>query len=101
MTSRSQSSTRSHCYRETPNDHAEDLVPEQPTISIKAEIAPQVARGLHALVEQALTKPPAEKPAKDDRRARPTVVNSVKGTVRGTLFQIGNVEGGVHHNGDR
>jgi hypothetical protein len=101
MTSRSQSSTRSHCYREIPNDPAEVLVPEQPTISIKAGIAPQVAGGLHALVAQTLTKPPADKPAKDDRRARRTVVNRSEGTVNGTLFQIGNVEGGVRHYGDR
>jgi hypothetical protein len=101
MTSRSQSSTRSHCYREIPNDPAEVLVPEQPTISIKAEIAPQVAGGLYALVERTLAKTPADKPAKADRRARRTVVNSSEGTVRGTLFQIGNVEGGVHYYGDR
>lgn len=76
-------------------------MPEHPVISIKAGIAPQVAGGLHALVEKVLTGAAAERQVKSDRGARKTIINRSEGTVRGTLFQIGNVEGDVHHHGDR
>jgi hypothetical protein len=76
-------------------------VPEHPAISIKAGIAPQVAGGLSALVEKVLADVAAQQRAKGDRGARKSIVNKYEGTVRGTLFQIGNVEGDVHQHGDR
>ena len=72
-------------------------MPEQPAITIKAGIAPEVAGGLHSLVEKVLTSAAAEQRVQDDRGARKTIVNRSEGTVRGTLFQIGNVEGDVNY----
>jgi hypothetical protein len=76
-------------------------VPEQPTMSIRVRIAPQVAGGLTLLVRQLLTGVAAQKPPKAERKARRPIVNRAEGTVRGTLFQIGNVEGDVNNYGDR
>ena len=76
-------------------------MPEQTAISITVTIAPQVAHGLHALVLKAMTEVAARTKPEDTRRTSRTVVNSHKGTVHGTLFQIGNVEGDIHHHGDR
>jgi hypothetical protein len=74
-------------------------VPEQPTMSIKVTIAPQVAAGLEALVHDVLTRAAAERKAKGSHKAAGKVVNKAPSTVRGTLFQIGNVEGDIHHHG--
>ena len=71
-------------------------MPEHVVISIKAGIAPEVAGGLHALVERVLTSVAAQQQAKDAPAARKKIVNSNTGNVRGTLFQIGNVEGDFH-----
>ncbi|GAB2859005.1 hypothetical protein [Lentzea nigeriaca] len=68
-------------------------MPEQPTMSIKVTIAPQVAGGLEALVRDVLSRA-----AKERKSARP-VRNRAQGTVHGTVFQIGNVEGDFHHHG--
>ncbi|KJK50950.1 hypothetical protein UK23_08870 [Lentzea aerocolonigenes] len=75
-------------------------MPEQPSISITVSIAPHVAHGLHALVQKTLREAtPAPRP-KDDRGSGKNV-NKSTGTVNGTLFQIGNVHGGIHHHGNR
>ncbi len=76
-------------------------MPEQPAISITVTIAPQVAGGVHALVRKTLAEAAAQAPPKDSRKAPRTITNSQTGTVRGTLFQIGNVEGDIHHHGNR
>ncbi|WP_330270572.1 type II toxin-antitoxin system CcdA family antitoxin [Lentzea sp. NBC_00516] len=72
-------------------------MPEQTTLSIKVEVAPQVAGGLSALVEKLLASAVREAKRKDRDGGRGPVVNKHSGTVHGTLFQIGNVEGNVHY----
>jgi hypothetical protein len=76
-------------------------VPEQPAISITVTISPQVASGLHALVQKTFAEAAAQAPPKDSRKARPNIDNSNTGTVRGTLLQIGYVEGDFHNHGNR
>ena len=76
-------------------------MPEQPAISITATIAPHLASGLHALVQKTLAEAAAQAPPKDSRKADRSIVNSHKGTIRGTLFQIGNIKGDFHNHGDR
>jgi hypothetical protein len=67
-------------------------VPEQPTLSIKVSVAPRVADGLHALVEQLLTK---TKPKKR-RRGGDVITNTFSGTARDTVIQIGKLRGRVN-----
>ena len=64
-------------------------MPEQRTLSIKVEVAPQVAGGLSALVEKLLASALREAKRKDRDAG---TVNKHSGTVHGILFQIGNVE---------
>ena len=66
---------------------------EQVTLSITVAVAPRVAGGLLALVTKYLVQQARETPDKSRR----TVVNKHSGTVHGTLFQIGNVEGNVNY----
>lgn len=68
-------------------------MPEHPTISIKVSIAPQVARGLHALVLQTLTSTAT---GGGPARGGDVITNSLSGTVHGTVFQIGKVHGQVN-----
>jgi hypothetical protein len=72
-------------------------VPEHPTVSIKAVIAPQIADGLHALAQKCLASGTSEPEPKDHGKARKVITNTSTGTVHGTLFQIGNVEGNVNY----
>jgi hypothetical protein len=72
-------------------------VPEQTTLSITVEVAPQVVGGLSALVEKLLASALREAKRKDRDEGRGGVVNKHSGTVHGTLLQIGNVEGNVHY----
>ncbi|MCP2198484.1 hypothetical protein [Lentzea flava] len=74
-------------------------MPEQPTLSIKVTVAPQVAGGLEALVRDVLARAAAKEKAKGPRKARQPITNRAESTVHGTLFQIGNVEGDIHHHG--
>ncbi|MET9629489.1 hypothetical protein ABZX92_18705 [Lentzea sp. NPDC006480] len=76
-------------------------MPEQPSISITVSIAPHVAHGLHTLVQKILREATPSPGPKDDRGARKKFVNKTEGVVNGTVFQIGNVEGGIHHHGNR
>jgi hypothetical protein len=68
-------------------------VPEQVKLSIAVTVAPRVAGGLLALVTKYLVQQARETPAEGRR----TTVNKHSGTVHGTLFQIGNVEGNVNY----
>jgi hypothetical protein len=70
-------------------------------MSINVRVAPEVAGGLETLVRNVLTSAAAQQPPKSGRTGRPPIINRSEGTVRGTLFQIGNVEGNVNHYGDR
>ena len=72
-------------------------MPEQTTLSIKVEVAPQVAGGLAAFVQKLLADTVRELKRKERDASRATVVNKSSGTVHGTLFQIGNVEGNVNY----
>jgi hypothetical protein len=63
-------------------------VPEQPTMSIRVTVAPQIAGGLHALARKHLTRAAA---AKKPARTGGATTNNISGSVRGTVFQIGNV----------
>ncbi|SFR22678.1 hypothetical protein SAMN04488564_106312 [Lentzea waywayandensis] len=72
-------------------------MPEQMTLSIKVEVAPQIAAGLSALVQNLLASAVRELKRKDRDESRRSVVNEHRGTVHGTLFQIGNVEGNVNY----
>jgi hypothetical protein len=99
MTSRSQSSHRFRWYREIPNDRAEVLVPEQPTMSIKVEVAQQVAAGLHALVLKHLAK--AAKKQKNRTRSGNSYTNKIDQPVSGTVIQIGRMDGDFHGNSGR
>ncbi|MGW4212897.1 hypothetical protein ACWEIJ_33275 [Lentzea sp. NPDC004789] len=67
-------------------------MPEQPTMSIKVEVAPRIIGGLHALARKHLTDAAAKKPA----RTKAVNKNSVSGAVRGTVFQIGQMYGQVN-----
>jgi hypothetical protein len=97
MAPRFQSSHHSHCYREIPNDPAEVLVPEQPTLSIKAAIAPQIAAGLHSLVQKHL----ARTEPREHRRTGDVITNTFSGTAHDTVIQIGKVHGQVNDNRGR
>jgi hypothetical protein len=72
-------------------------VPEQPTLSIKAAIAPQVADGLHSLAEKHLAQ------AQPDGRGRSgdVITNTFSGISSGTVIQIGKVHGNVNDNRGR
>jgi hypothetical protein len=74
------------------------IVPEQPTMSITVEIAPEVSSGLHALVEKHLTssREPERPPRSGD-----TYINKVSGPVYDTVIQIGRVHGNVNDNRGR
>ena len=72
-------------------------MPELTTLSIKVEVAPHVAGGLSALVAKLLAGAVREPQRKDRDEGRRTIVNKHSGTVHGTLFQIGNVEGNVNY----
>ena len=80
---------------------AEVLVPEQPTLSIKAAIAPQIADGLHAIVQDCLASASASKKPKAGGRSGDKIRNKVSGTVNGTLIQIGKVHGNLDDNRGR
>ncbi|MDX8034125.1 hypothetical protein SK803_28235 [Lentzea sp. BCCO 10_0856] len=76
---------------------AEVFVPEQPTLSITAAIAPEVAGGLHSLAEKHLAKAGQE----DHRRTGDVITNTFTGTSSGTVIQIGKVHGQVNDNRGR
>ncbi|HEX8870568.1 MAG TPA: hypothetical protein VF821_33185, partial [Lentzea sp.] len=95
------SSTRSRCYREIPNDHQEVLVPEQSAITITASIAPEVAGGLHALVQKTLAEAAAAASAEKPPRGGDVITNNFTGSNVGTVFQIGKVHGQVNDNRGR
>lgn len=80
-----------------PNDPAEVLVAEQPTLSIKAAIAPQIAAGLHSLALKHL----AGTERKGHRRTGDVITNSFSGTAQETVIQIGKVYGQVNDNRGR
>lgn len=92
MSSGSQSSHRSRCYRESPNEHAEVTVPEPGTMSITVTLAPRVRDGLYALLRAQLTSMSAQSPT--EREA--TVTNFVIGDVSGNAIQAGNIHGGIN-----
>ncbi|MDX8146017.1 hypothetical protein SK854_28175 [Lentzea sp. BCCO 10_0061] len=71
-------------------------MPEQTTLSIKVEVAPQVVGGLSAVVEKLLASALREAKRKERDESRAPTVNKHSGIVHGTLLQIGNVEGNVH-----
>jgi hypothetical protein len=73
-------------------------VPEQPTLSIKVAVAPQIAGGLHALAQEHLTRAlAAEKPA----RTEGSVTNTISGNVHGHVYQGGDVHGPLNLNWGR
>ncbi|WP_329787429.1 hypothetical protein V1227_21770 [Lentzea sp. DG1S-22] len=76
-------------------------MPELTTLSIKVSVAPQVERGLHALVREHPASAPARPESPDRPSDRGTIVNQSFGDVHGTLFQIGTVHGNVNRYGDR
>lgn len=92
MAPRFQSSHHSQCYRQIPNDPAEVLVPEQPTLSIKAATAPQIAGGLHSLAQKHLA---ATEP-RERRRTGDVITNTFSGTTSESVIQIGKVHGQVN-----
>ena len=63
-------------------------MPEQPTLSIKVTIAPQVAGGLHALVQKVLTRTTSPGGGGSPH-------NKVTGTVYGTVVQANDIHGGI------
>ncbi|HEX7302966.1 hypothetical protein [Lentzea sp.] len=69
-------------------------MPEQTTLSIKAEVAPDVRSGLHAIAREHLADTPSRPPS----GGGDVITNSLTGTVRGTVFQIGKVHGNVNDN---
>jgi hypothetical protein len=72
-------------------------VPDQTTLSIKAEVAPRVRRGLYAIVRKRLER------AADRERSGgggDHISNKLSADVRGTLFQIGKVHGNIYNSGD-
>ena len=76
-------------------------MPEQLSISITVSIAPHIAHGLHTLVQKTLSEAAPSPARNDDRGGRKSFTNTVEGTVHGTVLQIGNVDGGIHHHGNR
>ena len=72
-------------------------MPEQPTLSIKASIAPQIAGGLHSLVQ----KHHAQAAPREHRRTGDVITNTFSGTAHDTVFQIGKVHGQVNDNRGR
>ena len=86
-----------HCYREIPNEHAEVLVPEQPTLSIKVSVAPKVADGLAAQVQKLLTRAEPQ----HRHRGGDVINNTFSGIANETVIQIGKVHGQVNDNRGR
>jgi hypothetical protein len=76
-------------------------VPEQPTMSIKVAIAPQIGGGLHSIVQNCLTSASESKKPEGRGRSGDVYRNEVSGTVHGTVFQIGKVHGDVNDNRGR
>ncbi|MET8759649.1 hypothetical protein [Lentzea sp. NPDC004782] len=73
-------------------------MPEQPTLSIKVTVAPQIAGGLHALAREHLTRAPA---AKKPARTGGAVTNTISGVVHGHVYQGGDVQGPLNLNWGR
>ena len=92
MSSRSQSSHRSRCYREVPNEHVEVAVPELATMSITVTLAPRVRAGLYALLRARLSSTPAQT-AGDGGGG---VVNLITGDVTGASIQAGTIQGPIN-----
>jgi hypothetical protein len=76
-------------------------VPEQPTMSIKVSMAPQIAGGLHSLVQNLLTSASEIKTPKGRGSSDGSINNEISGTVHGTVFQIGRVNGDMNDNRGR
>ena len=67
-------------------------MPEPATLSITVEVAPQAAKGLHALVRARLTSASARGPARSDGG----VVNQFIGQVHGNVIQAEDINGDLN-----